>query len=52
MEACASVHHRGRQLGALGHQVKLISPQYVKAYLRGNKNDYNDALTRLESASG
>ncbi len=49
MEACASAHHWGRQLGALGHQVKLISPQYVKAYLRGNKNDYNDALAIAES---
>ncbi len=50
MEACASAHHWGRQLGALGHQVKLISPQYVKAYLRGNKNDYNDALAIAEAA--
>ena len=49
MEACASAHHWGRQLSALGHQVKLISPQYVKAYLRGNKNDYNDALAIAEA---
>ncbi len=44
MEACASAHHWARELGALGHQVKLIPPQYVKPYVRGNKNDYNDAL--------
>lgn len=51
MEACASAHHWGRQLGALGHQVKLISPQFVKAYLRGNKNDYNDALAIAEAVT-
>ncbi len=44
MEACASAHYWARELGALGHQVKLIAPQYVKPYVRGNKNDYNDAL--------
>ena len=49
MEACASAHYWGRELGALGHQVKLIPPQYVKAYLRGNKNDYNDALAIAEA---
>jgi transposase len=44
MEACASAHYWGRELEALGHQVKLLPPQHVKAYVRGNKNDYNDAL--------
>lgn len=43
LEACASSHHFARQLAQLGHEVKLIPPQYVKAYLRGQKNDYNDA---------
>jgi transposase len=43
MEACASSHYWGRELRALGHDVKLIPPQYVKPYLRGDKNDYNDA---------
>lgn len=51
MEACASAHHWARQLGALGHQVKLIPPQYVKPYVRGNKNDYNDALAIAEAAT-
>jgi len=46
MEACASAHYWGRQLTALGHEVKLIPAQHVKAFLRGNKNDYNDALDR------
>jgi transposase len=50
MEACASAHHWARQLGALGHEVKLIPPQYVKPYVRGNKNDYNDALAIAEAA--
>jgi transposase len=51
IEACASAHHWARQLGALGHQVKLIPPQYVKPYVRGNKNDYNDALAIAEAVT-
>ncbi len=43
LEACASAHHWARQLTTLEHEVRLVPPQYVKAYLRGNKNDYNDA---------
>jgi transposase len=42
MEACGGSHYWGRKMQALGHEVKLIPPQYVKPYLRGNKNDYND----------
>ena len=34
----------GRELNTLGHNIKLIPPQYVKPYVRGNKNDCNDAL--------
>jgi transposase len=49
MEACASAHHWARELGALGHEVKLIPPQHVKPYVRGNKNDYNDALAIAEA---
>ncbi len=49
MEACASAHYWGRELKRLGHQVKLIPPQYVKPYVRGNKNDYNDALGIAEA---
>ena len=49
MEACASAHHWARELGTQGHQVKLIPPQYVKPYVRGNKNDYNDALAIAEA---
>lgn len=49
IEACASSHYWARELMALRHQVKLIPPQYVKAYVRGNKNDYNDALAITEA---
>lgn len=49
MESCASAHYWGRQLEALGHRVKLIPAQYVKAFVRGNKNDYNDALAISEA---
>ena len=51
MEACASAHYWARQLIALGHDVKLIPAQYVKAYVRGNKNDYNDALAISEAVT-
>ncbi len=49
MEACSSAHHWARELEALGHEVKLLAPQYVKAFVRGNKNDYNDALAIAEA---
>ena len=49
MEACGSAHYWARQLSAMGHEVKLIPPQYVKPYVRGNKNDYNDALAIAEA---
>jgi transposase len=44
MEACSGAHHWARQFRAMGHQCKLMPAQYVKAFVRGNKNDYNDAL--------
>ncbi len=51
MEGCASAHYWARQLEALGHEVRLIPAQYVKAYVRGNKNDYNDALAISEAVT-
>jgi len=51
MEACASAHYWARQLSILGHQVKMIAPQFVKAFVRGNKNDYNDALAISEAVT-
>lgn len=50
MEACAGAHHFARELQKLGHAVKLIPPPYVKAYVRGQKNDYNDARAIAEAA--
>jgi transposase len=49
MEACAGSHYWGRELMALGHEVRLIPAQHVKAYLRGNKNDFNDARAIAEA---
>jgi len=43
MEACGGANYWAREIIALGHEVKLIAPQYVKPYVKGNKNDYNDA---------
>ena len=43
MEACAGAHYWGREIEGLGHEVRLLPAQHVKAYIRGQKNDYNDA---------
>jgi len=43
MEACVGAHHLSRQLQALGHDARLMPAQYVKPYLRGQKNDFRDA---------
>jgi transposase len=49
MEACAGAHFWARQFEKCGHKVRLIPPQHVKAYVRGNKNDYNDARAIAEA---
>ena len=49
MEACSGSHHIGRQLEALGHDVRLIPAQYVKPFLKGHKNDYRDAEAIAEA---
>jgi transposase len=51
MEACGSAHHWGRELQKLGHTVKLMAPQFVKPYVKGNKNDANDAEAICEAVS-
>ncbi len=51
LEACAGAHHWGRMLGAMGHRVKLIPPQYVKPFVKRSKNDHNDAEAISEAAS-
>lgn len=49
IEACATAHHWARELRALGHQVRLIPPAYVKPYVRRNKSDAADAAAICEA---
>ena len=51
MEACGGSHYWARELIKLGHQVRLIAPQFVKPYVKGGKNDANDAEAICEAAS-
>lgn len=51
MEACSSAHHWARQLQGLGHTVRLISPQFVKPYVKTNKNDAADAQAICEAVA-
>jgi len=49
MEACATSHHWGQEIEALGHQVRLMPPRYVKPYVKRNKNDMADAEAICEA---
>jgi transposase len=49
MEACGGAHYWGREFQKLGHCVKLIAPQYVKPFVRGNKTNRNDAEAICEA---
>ena len=51
MEACATAHHWAREIGRLGHEVRLIPPSYVKAYVRRGKNDAVDAAAICEAVA-
>jgi transposase len=51
LEACASAHHWARELVRLGHDVRLIPPQYVKPYVKRNKTDAADAEAICEAVS-
>lgn len=51
MEACGSAHHWARKLEGYGHTVKLMAPQFVKAYVKTNKNDMADAEAICEAVS-
>jgi len=49
MEACGSAHHWARKLECYGHTVKLMAPQFVKPYVKTNKNDMADAEAICEA---
>jgi transposase len=51
MEACCGAHHLGRLLGAEGHEVRLMSPEYVRPYVKAQKNDDRDAEAIAEAAT-
>jgi transposase len=51
MEACCGAHHLGRLLGAQGHEVRLMSPEYVRPYVKAQKNDDRDAEAIAEAAT-
>ena len=50
MEACGSAHYWGREIAALGHEVRLVPPIYVKPFVKRNKNDAADAEAITEAA--
>jgi transposase len=51
MEACCGAHHLGRLLAAQGHTVRLMSPEYVRPYVKAQKNDDRDAEAIAEAAT-
>lgn len=51
MEACCGAHHMGRELAKLGHEVRLMSPEYVKPYVKAQKNDDRDAEAIAEAST-
>ena len=51
MEACGSAHYWARELRAMGHDVRLMPPAYVKAYVKRGKNDAVDAAAACEAVS-
>jgi transposase len=51
LEACMGAHYWSRKFRAMGHKVKMMSPQFVKPYVKSNKNDRNDAAGIAEAMS-
>lgn len=51
MEACCGAHHLGRTLHEQGHEVRLMSPEYVRPYVKAQKNDDRDAEAIAEAAT-
>ena len=51
MEACCGAHHLGRRLRGQGHEIRLMSPEYVRPYVKAQKNDDRDAEAIAEAAT-
>jgi transposase len=51
MEACGGAHHWARKLQGFGHEVRLVSPQFVKPYVKSNKNDAPDVEAICEAVT-
>lgn len=51
MEACCGAHHMGRTLAEMGHEIRLMSPEYVRPYVKAQKNDDRDAEAIAEAAT-
>jgi transposase len=51
MEACGGAHYWARRLSEMGHTVKLMAPQFVKPYVKTNKNDARDAEAICEAVT-
>jgi transposase len=51
MEACGGAHHWARELTKLGHEVILLNARYVKSFVVGNKNDFNDAAAIYDAVT-
>jgi transposase len=51
IEACGSAHHWARELTKLGHEVVLLNTRFVKSFVIGNKNDFNDAAAIFDAVT-
>ena len=51
MEACGGAHYWAREIGKLGHEVKLMSPRFVRPYVKSSKNDARDAEAICEAVA-
>ena len=51
MEACGGAHHFAREIAKHGHEVRLMSPRFVRPYVKSNKNDARDAEAICEAVT-